>query len=394
MKLNLEIHKITFFLIFNVLCNFSFSQTTNYHSVGGNEIKNYIEDLTNLKVGLVGNHTSLIKRKNGKYIHIVDSLISLEIEIKRIFSPEHGFRGEADAGELINNNTDSKTGIQIISLYGKNKKPTNKQLNGIDVLVFDIQDVGVRFYTYISTLHYVMEAAAENNIKLIVLDRPNPNGHYVDGPVRELDLKSFIGMHPVPIVHGMTIGEYALMINNEGWLASKVKCDLKVIQMKNYNRNITYKLPVKPSPNLPNQKSINLYPSLCLFEGTSISIGRGTNLQFQIIGNPNWKNYNFNFTPKSMAGAKHPKHINSKCYGLDLRKHKKLNEISLKWLILAYNNSENKTSFFLESFDKLAGTYDLKKQIIGGVNEKQIKKSWKSDLKKFNDIRAKYLLYD
>lgn len=394
MKLNLAIHKITFFLIFNVLSNFSFSQTINYHSIGGNETKNYIEDLINLKVGLVGNHTSLIKRKNGKHIHIVDSLISLKIEIKRIFSPEHGFRGEADAGELINNNIDSKTGIQIISLYGKNKKPTIKQLNGIDVLVFDIQDVGARFYTYISTLHYVMEAAAENDIKLIVLDRPNPNGHYVDGPVRELDLKSFIGMHPVPIVHGMTIGEYALMINNEGWLANKVKCDLKVIQMKSYNRYVSYKLPVKPSPNLPNQKSINLYPSLCLFEGTNISIGRGTNLQFQIIGNPNWKNYNFNFTPKSMAGAKYPKHINSKCFGLDLRNHEKLNEINLKWLILAYNNSENKTSFFLESFDKLAGTYDLKKQIIDGRNEKQIKKSWKGDLKKFNTIRGKYLLYD
>lgn len=262
------------------------------------------------------------------------------------------------------------------------------------MLVFDIQDVGARFYTYISTLHYVMEAAAENNIKLIVLDRPNPNGHYVDGPVRKLELKSFIGMHPVPIVHGMTIGEYALMVNNEGWLNNKVKCDLEIIQMKNYNRYLNYNLPVKPSPNLPNQKSINLYPSLCLFEGTNVSIGRGTNLQFQTIGHPNWKNYYFTFTPKSMPGAKHPKHINSKCYGLDLRKHKKLSEINLKWLILAYKNSKNKTSFFLESFDKLAGTYELKKQIIGGKTEKQIKKSWIGDLEKFNAVRAKYLLYD
>ena len=394
MKFNLVKYKITFFLIFNVLCNFSFSQNINYNSVGANETNNYLKDLINLKVGLVGNHTSLIQKKNGKYIHIVDSLISLKIEIKRIFSPEHGFRGTADAGELINNNIDSKTGIEIISLYGKNKKPTNNQLLGIDVLVFDIQDVGARFYTYISTLHYVMEAAAENNIKLIVLDRPNPNGHYVDGPVRKLELKSFIGMHPVPIVHGMTIGEYALMVNNEGWLNNKVKCDLKIIQMKNYNRYLNYNLPVKPSPNLPNQKSINLYPSLCLFEGTNVSIGRGTNLQFQTIGHPNWKNYNFTFTPKSMPGAKHPKHINSKCYGLDLRKHKKLSEINLKWLILAYKNSKNKTSFFLESFDKLAGTYELKKQIIGGKTEKQIKKSWIGDLEKFNAVRAKYLLYD
>ena len=394
MKFNLVKYKITFFLIFNVLCNFSFSQNTNYNSVGADETNNYVEDLTNLKVGIVGNHTSLIHKKKGKYTHIVDSLISLNIEIKRIFSPEHGFRGIADAGELINNKIDSKTGIEIISLYGKNKKPTKKQLNGIDVLVFDIQDVGARFYTYISTLHYVMEAAAENDIKLIVLDRPNPNGHYIDGPVRKLELKSFIGMHPVPIVHGMTIGEYALMINNEGWLSNKVKCDLKIIQMKNYNRYLTYKLPVKPSPNLPNQKSINLYPSLCLFEGTNISIGRGTNLQFQTIGNPNWENYNFTFTPRSMPGAKYPKHINSKCFGLDLRKHKKLSEINLKWLILAYKNSKNKTSFFLESFDKLAGTYELKKQIIDGINEEQIKRSWKNDLKKFKTVRAKYLLYN
>ena len=394
MKFNLVKYKITFFLIFNVLCNFSFSQNTNYNSVGADETNNYVEDLTNLKVGIVGNHTSLIHTKKGKYTHIVDSLISLNIEIKRIFSPEHGFRGIADAGELINNKIDSKTGIEIISLYGKNKKPTKKQLNGIDVLVFDIQDVGARFYTYISTLHYVMEAAAENDIKLVVLDRPNPNGHYIDGPVRKLELKSFIGMHPVPIVHGMTIGEYALMINNEGWLSNKVKCDLKIIQMKNYNRYLTYKLPVKPSPNLPNQKSINLYPSLCLFEGTNISIGRGTNLQFQTIGNPNWENYNFTFTPRSMPGAKYPKHINSKCFGLDLRKHKKLSEINLKWLILAYKNSKNKTSFFLESFDKLAGTYELKKQIIDGINEEQIKRSWKNDLKKFKTVRAKYLLYN
>ena len=394
MKLNLIIHKITFFLIFNVLCNFSFSQSVNYISIGANETKNYVQDLSNLKVGVVGNHTSLILSRNKKYVHLVDSLISLKIDIKKIFSPEHGFRGEADAGEKINNNIDTKTGIEIISLYGKNKKPTNKQLNGIDILIFDIQDVGARFYTYISTLHFVMEAAAENNIKLIVLDRPNPNGHYVDGPIRELDLKSFIGMHPIPIVHGMTIGEYSLMINNEGWLTNKIKCDLKVIKMQNYNRNLIYNLPIKPSPNLPNQKSINLYPSLCLFEGTNVSIGRGTNLQFQIIGNPNWENYTFTFTPESMSGAKNPKHINSKCYGIDLRNNPRLSSINLKWIIEAYKNSEDKNSFFGKSFDKLAGTYDLKKQIIKGENEIQIKKSWKNGIEKFNKIRAKYLLYD
>ena len=394
MKLNLVIYKITFFLIFNILSNFSFSQSVNYISIGATETKNYVEDLTNLKVGVVGNHTSLILSKNKKYVHLVDSLISLKIDIKKIFSPEHGFRGEADAGEKINNNIDPKTGIEIISLYGKNKKPTNKQLKGIDVLVFDIQDVGARFYTYISTLHYVMEAAAENNIKLIVLDRPNPNGHYVDGPVRELNLKSFIGMHPVPIVHGMTIGEYALMINGEGWLANKVKSDLKIVQMQKYNRNLIYDLPIKPSPNLPNKKSINLYPSLCLFEGTNVSIGRGTISQFQVIGNPNWQNYNFTFTPISMPGAKNPKHLNSKCYGIDLRNNPRLNSINLKWIIKAYQNSEDKISFFGKSFDILAGTYDLKKQIIKGENELQIKKSWKNGLEKFNKIRAKYLLYD
>jgi len=336
----------------------------------------------------------LILSKNKKYVHLVDSLISLKIDIKKIFSPEHGFRGEADAGEKINNNIDPKTGIEIISLYGKNKKPTNKQLKGIDVLVFDIQDVGARFYTYISTLHYVMEAAAENNIKLIVLDRPNPNGHYVDGPVRELNLKSFVGMHPVPIVHGMTIGEYALMINSEGWLANKVKSDLKIVQMQKYNRNLIYDLPIKPSPNLPNKKSINLYPSLCLFEGTNVSIGRGTISQFQVIGNPNWQNYKFTFTPIAMPGAKNPKHLNSKCYGIDLRNNPRLNSINLKWIIEAYQNSEDKISFFGKSFDKLAGTYDLKKQIIKGENEIQIKKSWKNGIEKFNKIRAKYLLYD
>ena len=394
MKLNLIIHKITFFLIFNVLCNFSFSQSVNYISIGANETKNYVEDLSNLKVGVVGNHTSLILSRNKKYVHLVDSLISLKIDIKKIFSPEHGFRGEADAGEKINNNIDPKTGIEIISLYGKNKKPTNKQLKGIDVLVFDIQDVGARFYTYISTLHYVMEAAAENNIKLIVLDRPNPNGHYVDGPVRELNLKSFVGMHPVPIVHGMTIGEYALMINSEGWLANKVKSDLKIVQMQKYNRNLIYDLPIKPSPNLPNKKSINLYPSLCLFEGTNVSIGRGTISQFQVIGNPNWQNYKFTFTPIAMPGAKNPKHLNSKCYGIDLRNNPRLNSINLKWIIEAYQNSEDKISFFGKSFDKLAGTYDLKKQIIKGENEIQIKKSWKNGIEKFNKIRAKYLLYD
>jgi len=239
-----------------------------------------------------------------------------------------------------------------------------------------------------------MEAAAENDLKLIVLDRPNPNGHYVDGPLRKPKLKSFIGMHPIPIVHGMTIGEYASMVNSEGWLNNGIKCDLKIIKMKNYNRKIIYDTPQKPSPNLPNKKSINLYPSLCLFEGTNVSVGRGTNHQFQIIGNPEWTNYNYSFTPKPMPGAKHPKHKNKKCYGINLKNTERLNEINLKWIIEAYNVTEDKTSFFKKSFDLLAGNYDLKKQIIEGRNENEIKLSWESGLNQFKKIRSKYLIYD
>ncbi|MGB0487044.1 MAG: exo-beta-N-acetylmuramidase NamZ family protein, partial [Flavobacteriaceae bacterium] len=273
------------------------------------------------------------------------------------------------------------------------RKPNTEQLKGLDILVFDIQDVGARFYTYISTLHYVMEAAAENNIKLIVLDRPNPNGHYVDGPIRKTELKSFVGMHPIPIVHGMTIGEYALMINGQGWLDNKLSCDLKIIKMKNYDRKIVYNTPLKPSPNLPNTKSINLYPSLCLFEGTNVSIGRGTNSQFQIIGNPDWKQYNFSFTPVSMPGAKFPKHKDIKCFGIDLKNTKRLSQINLKWILEAYNVTNNKEEFFSKGFDRLAGNYELRKQIKEGKTEKEIKLSWKEDIQKFKKVRSKYLLY-
>lgn len=393
MKLNLLKYKITLFLISILLVNFSNAQTFNENYLGANRTELYVNDLAENKVGIVGNHTSLIYN-NGNYIHLVDSLISININVKKIFSPEHGFRGEADAGEKVSNNIDPKTGIEIISLYGDNKKPSNDQLKDLDILIFDIQDVGARFYTYISTLHYIMEAAAENNLKLIVLDRPNPNGNYVDGPIRNSKLKSFIGMHPVPIVHGMTIGEYALMVNKEGWLSNSVMCDLKIIKMKNYSRIMIYDTPVKPSPNLPNRKSINLYPSLCLFEGTNVSVGRGTKLQFQIIGNPKWTNYNFSFTPKSMPGAKNPKYNNQLCYGINLTNNKRLNEINLKWIIEAYKTTEDKTSFFKKSFDLLAGNYELKKQIIDGKSEEEIKLSWKSDLDKFKKIRSKYLFYD
>ncbi|KRO89097.1 MAG: hypothetical protein ABR90_05505 [Cryomorphaceae bacterium BACL29 MAG-121220-bin8] len=392
MKLNRLKIKSTFFLILIAFNYLSFSQDNNPISVGANQLNEFLPELINLNVGVIANSTSKINNKK-KSIHLIDSLLKLNINIKKVFSPEHGFRGEADAGEKVINSIDLKTGLEIISLYGSNKKPTNEQLKGLDVLIFDIQDVGARFYTYISTLHYVMEAVAENNLKLIILDRPNPNAHYVDGPILDPQFKSFIGMHPVPIVHGMTIGEYAKMINGEKWLNNEVKCDLTVIKIKNYNREVIYDLPIKPSPNLPNKRSINLYPSLCLFESTSVSIGRGTNLQFQIIGSPDWKNKDFQFTPISMPGAKNPKYINSKCYGEDLRGSPILNEINLKWIIEAYNNSNNKEKFFKKGFNKLAGNDKLQEQIINGSSENEIKSSWKSGIEQFQLIRSKYLIY-
>ena len=325
-------------------------------------------------------------------LHLVDSLISHKINIVKVFSPEHGFRGNEDAGAYIKDDIDSKTKLPIISLYGKNKKPSNDDLEDVDIILFDIQDVGVRFYTYISTLHYVMEAAAENNIELIVLDRPNPNGHYIDGPVREENYKSFVGMHPVPIVYGMTIGEYAKMINGEKWISQK--CNLKVIKLIGYSHDSHYDLPIKPSPNLPNSRSINLYPSLCLFEGTNISVGRGTNFPFQHFGSPYIKS-NYSFTPKSGKGSKFPKHENKRCYGSDLRfQVNYMNNINLVWLINCYNECPNKEDFFNSFFDKLAGNEKLRKQIYEGKETSEIINSWQKDLNKFKKIRAKYLMYD
>tara|TARA_B100001142_G_scaffold73172_1_gene73859 strand:- start:5358 stop:6503 length:1146 start_codon:yes stop_codon:yes gene_type:complete len=346
----------------------------------------YLPLLKEKKIGIVSNQTSLIKNT-----HLVDSLLENNINIIKVFSPEHGFRGDSDAGEKIDNKTDKRTGLPIISLYGNQKRPSKKQLTDIDIIIFDIQDVGARFYTYISTLHYIMDAASENNIKVIILDRPNPNGHYIDGPIREDKFKSFVGMHPVPIVHGMTIGEYAKMINGEKWISKE--CELIIIKMKNYQHNIRYELPIKPSPNLPNSTSINLYPSLCLFEGTSISVGRGTKYPFQHFGSPYLKE-EYSFTPESMTGSKNPKYKNIKCFGIDLRSQKKyLNKINLKWLIFAYNKSPNKESFFNSFFDKLAGTSKLRKQIISGKSDEEIIKSWQKDLEKFQKIRAKYIIY-
>ena len=354
--------------------------------LGSERMEEIINSIDNKNLAIVGNQTSLVND-----IHLVDTLLSLKQNIISVFSPEHGFRGTEDAGAKIDNEYDSKTGLPIISLYGKNKKPTREQLKGIDIIIFDIQDVGARFYTYISTLHYVMEAAGENNIKVIVLDRPNPNGHYVDGPILEKEFKSFVGMHEVPIVHGMTIGEYAKMIVGEKWIDNS--CELEVINMINYNRNNLYELPIKPSPNLPNSKSINLYPSLCLFEGTNVSVGRGTDKPFQHFGSPFLKFYSYAFIPKSGPGSKFPKHENKTCTGRNLETYPYLSSINLSWLIESFKQTSNQEDFFNSFFDKLAGSDKLRTQIISGLDEKEIKSSWEPGLKEFKKTRDKYLLY-
>lgn len=384
-----------FFLVILSLFTLISCRTIAQIKVGANRTEIYLPLLKNKKVAVVANQTSVIFKKDKSYTHLVDSLLSLNIAVKKIFAPEHGFRGLADAGEHVANGIDSKTGLPIISLYGKNKKPTKEQLKDVDIVVFDIQDVGVRFYTYISSLHYVMEACAEAGIPVIVLDRPNPNGHYVDGPILELTY-SFVGMHPVPIVYGMTIGEYAQMINGEKWMTNGIKCDLSVVKLKNYSHQSKYDLSIKPSPNLPNAKSINLYPSLALFEGTFISCGRGTDTQFQIFGAPSLpkSEYNYTFTPHSNFGAKYPKFKGIVCNGKDLRNSEYLQELKLKWLIDAYQSTQNKKTFFNNFFTNLAGTKKLQQQIEKGMTSKQIKKSWQQDLTDFKKIRSKYLLYN
>lgn len=368
--------------------------------VGANQTEIYLPLLQGKQIGIVANQTSVIEKKeiNSQeitFVHLVDSLVSLQVQVKKVFAPEHGFRGTADAGEIIKDGVDIKTGLPIISLYGKNKKPTLSQLADIDLVIFDIQDVGARFYTYISSLHYVMEACAEANIPVLILDRPNPNGHYIDGPILEKEHQSFVGMHPVPVVHGMTIGEYAQMINGEKWLNNGVTCKLQIIPIKNYNHNLRYSLPIKPSPNLPNDIAINLYPSLCFFEGTNVSAGRGTEKQFQIFGSPflNPKMFTYTFVPKPNAGAKYPKHENIKCYGLDLSSSKQLTNLNLEFLIKAYYATTNKDDFFNDFFTKLAGTKKLQKQIEAKLNALEIKKTWAKDLQTYNQMRQAYLLY-
>lgn len=380
---------------------------------GADNFEAYLPLLKDKKIGVITNQTGIINRliikpavhaadpKNSKGIEarvfnesIVDFLIKKKINVQKIYAPEHGFRGTADAGEHVIDGKDSKTGLSIISLYGDNKKPKTEQLIGIDIMIFDLQDVGARFYTYISTLHYIMEASAENNIELIVFDRPNPNGSIVDGPILEKEHTSFVGMHPIPLLHGMTIGEYAQMINGEKWLKNGIQCKLNVIPCLSYSREMEYSLPVKPSPNLPNDQSINLYASLCLFEGTNISVGRGTEMQFQIYGSPFLPKSNFNFTPKPNFGAKDPVYNGKLCYGEDLTTIPKVSKLELKWLINAYNKTtSDKSKFFTPFFTKLAGTRTLQQQIEKGISEIEIRKSWEKGLNGFIEMRKKYLIY-
>ncbi|UFH34453.1 exo-beta-N-acetylmuramidase NamZ family protein [Flavobacterium acetivorans] len=358
---------------------------------GADNYEKYLPLLKNKKIGIVTNQTGILSDNT----HLVDFLLDKKITIQTIFAPEHGFRGTADAGEHVVDGKDPKTGLSIISLYGDNKKPKPTQLEGIDIMLFDLQDVGARFYTYISSLHYVMEACAENGIPLVILDRPNPNGSIIDGPLLEKEFTSFVGMHPIPVLHGMTIGEYAKMINGEKWLKNAVQCTLTVIPCVDYNRKMEYSLPVKPSPNLPNDQSINLYASLCFFEGTNVSMGRGTEKQFQIYGSPFLakENFNYRFTPKPNFGAKDPTYNGKECIGEDLTTYPKLKRLELKWLIKAYQNTSDKTKFFNPFFTKLAGTKKLQQQIESGTSENKIRKSWQKDLTSFKKMRVKYLIY-
>lgn len=373
-------------------------ENTVYHEfhqpmLGGARMNLYLDSLKGKRVAIVGNQTSTI----GK-THLVDTLLSLGVVIKKVFSPEHGFRGDADAGEKVGSTIDSKTGIPLISLYGKNKKPYPDQLSDVDVVIYDIQDVGVRFYTYISTLHYVMEACAENKKPIIVLDRPNPNGHYVDGPVLEPAQRSFVGMDPVPIVYGMTIGEYALMVNGEFWLSDSLQCDLWIVPCKYYVHKSKYILPVAPSPNLRSETAITLYPSLCLFEATSVSIGRGTDRPFEMYGHPSFPYKGFSFTPVSCFGAKNPLCENIVCNGFDLQNtmKKRTYELNLNWIIQAKNLLGDSSEFINQPafFNRLAGNNELKGQILGGLSAKEIRASWKPGIDNFKKIRQRYLLYD
>ncbi|MDR1760834.1 MAG: DUF1343 domain-containing protein [Bacteroidales bacterium] len=379
-------HIFLFFFLITVQCTYAQIKT------GAECTNDYIPLLQGKRVGLVANHTTTIGST-----HLLDTLLSLHVNVTTVFSPEHGFRGKADAGEHVQTNVDAKTGLPIVSLYGNNKKPTPEQFKNCDIIIFDIQDVGVRFYTYISTMHYVLETCAETNTPCIILDRPNPNGFYVDGPVlNPAVITSFIGMHPVPIVHGMTIGEYARMIQGEKWLARGVQADLRVILCKNYTHSDKYQLPIAPSPNLPNMQAVYLYPVLCLTEGTALCCGRGTEFPFQVIGHPNYRDSSFSFMPIPIEGAsKNPPLKNQLCYGTDLRNYPthNLQKIPLDIFLTAYTNYTGTAPFFTSFFIKLAGNATLKQQIIDQTSEEKIRQSWNNDLVNYKITRKKYLLY-
>ena len=369
---------------------------------GANRTREYFPLLKNKRFGLVANQTSVIFKEGSAadpglgWVHLADSLLNAGLDLKKVFAPEHGFRGRSDAGETFEDGKDAKTGLPIISLYGKNRKPAPENLQDLDLVLFDIQDVGVRFYTYIATLQLVMEACAAAGIPVIVLDRPNPNAHFVDGPLMEAEHRSFLGMTQIPLVYGMTIGEYAQMINEEGWLEGGLKAELQVITIENYNRSIRYSLPVAPSPNLPNDQAVRLYPSLGLFEGTTVNAGRGTAYQFQCFGAPylDPDEFRFTYTPQPNSGAKYPKQEGKLCYGKDLRDVDPPEAVDLSWLISAYQNRVETEDFFIDSgFTRHAGTEVLQQQIEAGESMEDIRSSWEPGIKAFMEIRSKYLIY-
>lgn len=408
MSLKLKYFCFIIYVSFNLFYNnFSaqLSDSTNFLNldknkqkviVGAQQIHHYLNYIKDKSIAIVGNQTSVVNN-----VHLVDTLLSLNVDVKMVFAPEHGFRGNADAGEKVLDGRDPISGLPIKSLYGsKNRKPSAELLKDIDVLIFDIQDVGVRFYTYISTMHYIMEACAEQNKLLIILDRPNPNGHYVDGPVLKIGNESFIGMHPVPIVHGMTVAEYAKMINGEGWLKAGVKCPLRIVTCQFYDHTTYYKLPIKPSPNLPNMKSIYLYPSLCLFEGTNVSIGRGTATPFQLYGSPFIHKTGFSFTPKPTFGAKNPKHNGEICFGynlslIDASSLEAQSRLNFDWVVKMWGLTNNKSDFFRKDgfFRLLTGDSKIRLMIENNKTSFEIWKSFQQEVKQFKHVRKKYLLY-
>ena len=391
----MNINLLTLLLAIISMTNYGFAAENQSVTPGAWQTEAYFPLLEGKRVAVAGNHTTTIHDT-----HLVDSLLRAGINIVKVFSPEHGFRGQAAAGEHVASGVDPETGLPIISLYGANRRPTAEQLQDLDIIVFDIQDVGVRFYTYISTMTYIMEEAAKQGVPVLILDRPNPTGHYIDGPILEPEFSSFVGLHPVPIVHGMTIGEYAMMVNGEGWLKDGIRCELQVVRIKNYTHATPFHLPIPPSPNLPNMHAIYLYPSLCLFEGTEISLGRGTEKPFQVYGHPDFpkEHFQYSFTPKSVSAAPNPPHVNVLCYGIDLsgkdiRQLMTKDRINLDYIINAYNHFPDKESFFNPFFERLAGTAILRQQIIDGLTADEIRASWQEGLGAFAKTRARYLLY-